>query len=850
MFTHLQTHSAYSLLYGPRRVEELVDAAAAAGCRALALTDIDNLYGVHGFLAACRARGIRPIVGAEIRHGGERAVLLCRDRRGFENLCLLLTERKRQEDFSLARGLRARGEGSFVLTDSPSLLRSLAGSVEGLHALVTPFSRAGAFLARRLRIPAAAAGEAAFLDAGDYRIHRVLRAVAGRRTVFSVSPEDCAPPGALLFPPGAAPALFAGFPEALENNEKIADACRFDVIFQGFVFPPARLDLLGGAATPEEALRDQVLRGAEERYGEVGDGLMERIEYELGIIRTKGFTDYFLVVADIVRRAARTCGRGSAAASVVSYCLGITNVDPIRCRLYFERFLNPRREDPPDIDIDFPWDERDGVIAQVMERYGADHAARICNHNHFARRGALRETARAYGIPDEETGARERLLRRGGAEPDETWAEILSVAERIRGLPRHLGVHSGGIVLTPRPLASYVPVETAAMGVPVVTWEKDGTEAAGLVKIDLLGNRSLAVIRDALASIREGGLPFPWGSWDPQQDEPTRDLLARGDTMGVFYIESPAMRRLQQKTRKGDFDHIVIHSSIIRPAANRYINDYVRRLRGEAWEPLHPALDELLADTCGIMVYQEDVSKAASAIAGFSDADADGLRKIMSKKNKEARLAEYRRMFFAGAGRNGVSPEQTEKIWSMILSFDGYSFCKPHSASYAMVSFQSAYLKAHYPGEFMAAVISNRGGYYTTAAYVGEARRMGLRILPPDLNESFVPFTGRGRDLRVGLQGIRGLRRETGERITAEREKGGPFADLEDFRRRIPLCAGEAEALTSAGAADSLGGRHEPGAAALGPHRSRDSFRKRLRGHSPRGQRGAGGREREPGRRP
>jgi DNA polymerase III alpha subunit len=276
--------------------------------------------------------------------------------------------------------------------------------------------------------------------------------------------------------------------------------------------------------------------------------------------------------------------------------------------------------------------------------------------------------------------------------------------------------------------------------------------------------------------------------------------------MGVFYIESPAMRRLQQKTRRGDFEHIVIHSSIIRPAANRYINDYVRRLRGEPCDPLHPVLDELLAETHGIMVYQEDVSKAAVAIAGFSDADADGLRKIMAKRNKESRLAEYRRMFFDGAEGNGVSRETTGKIWDMILSFDGYSFCKPHSASYAMVSFQSAYLKTHFPAEFMAAVISNEGGYYTASAYIGEARRMGLRILPPDLNESRVPYTGRDGNLRVGLMAVRGLRRETARLITTEREKGGPFTDLEDFRRRVPLLGGDAEALAAAGAADSLGG--------------------------------------------
>jgi DNA polymerase-3 subunit alpha/error-prone DNA polymerase len=809
VFAHLQVHSAYSLLYGTRPVEDLVRAAAGAGFEALALTDINNLYGVHAFIEACGRHGLRPIIGAEIRHLGERAVLLCRDRTGFSNLCLLITRRMREESFDLSSELVRHREGLFVLTDSPGVLSRTAGEIADLYGLVTPFGRTILPLAAELGVPVAAAGDASFLAPEDRKIHRILRAVSLKTSLSGVAEEDCAPPGALLFSPAEAERIFAENPETLLNTEKVAAACGFDTIFRGFIFPKWTARDPGSPVRESgEQLEDLTLRGARARYGEnPSKTVLDRIAYELSIINGKGFTDYFLVTADIVKLTSRTCGRGSAAASVVSYCLGITNVDPIAYNLYFERFLNPDRRDPPDIDVDFAWDERDGIIAEVMRRYGEENSARICNHNRFGERGALREAARVYGIPDAETSAFEKRLDRGGAEEkDPVWTEILDAARRMTGLPKGLGLHSGGLVLTPGPIASYVPVETAAKGVPAITWEKDGTEEAGLVKIDLLGNRSLAVIRDALANLRDNGILIDEAVWKPQEDPATIALLARGDTMGVFYVESPAMRQLQKKTGAGDFEHLVIHSSIIRPAANRYINEYVRRLKGGAWEPLHPLLDPLLSETYGIMCYQEDVSKAAVAVAGFSHAEADGLRKILSKKNKEAKLAEYRKKFFEGSLAKGIGPGTIEKIWTMVLSFDGYSFCKPHSASYAMVAFQSAYLKAHHPAEFMAAVISNQGGYYTASAYISEAKRMGLRVLLPCVNEGRYRYTGRGGAVRIGFMAVAGLRRETAELITKERSSGGPFSSVENFAARMVLLGEDPEALTAAGALDSVAG--------------------------------------------
>ena len=893
MYVPLLVRSAYSLSYGTRLPGQVVRHLKGLGYEAMALTDRNNLYGVHEFLDACKEQGVRPILGATIQKGPHEVVVLVKDGKGFSNLCRLLTRRMRWEDsFDLAEEIPLYAEGNAVLCRDRELLEQWQGKVEDLSVWIPALDRSLYRLAKSLCIPPVIAPEILFYGEEDPAVHRVLQAIGRLETIPGggiptgaplegppvgsdrASPFYCIPSAASLegpsvgaprphdpspaaspaglpngFPAGAGEveARFAVFPDALENTARLAERCRFQEIFRGFVFPRLPQALEGEEARKSlvaRMLRDKVLAGAEERYGELSEGVLERIEYELSIIQQKGFSEYFLVVADIVQRSPRTCGRGSAAASVVAYCLGITNVDPIRHNLYFERFLNLDREDPPDIDVDFAWDERDGVIEDVFRQYGKEHCARVCNHVFYRFPSALRDTARVFGIPEGEISSFERkALRRGfqgeggvvhdaettvsvsapcdpyrgegggshdaGPNAEQSypspWPEVLSLAKRITGLPRHLSVHSGGVVITPEPIDQYAPVETAEKGVPILTWEKDGVEAAGLVKIDLLGNRSLAVIRDTLENVKQNGIPVGEGFRDPTTDSATQALLCRGHTIGVFYVESPAMRQLQAKTGKGNFEHLVIHSSIIRPAANRFINLYVRRLKGEPYQPLHPDLDRILAETYGILCYQEDVSKAAIVLAGFSSADADGLRKILSKKNKEARLARYREQFYEGALRRGIPRETIDAVWEMILSFEGYSFCKAHSASYAMVSFQSAYLKAHHPAEFMAAVLSNRGGYYTPAAYISEARRMGLKILGPDVNQSLYRYTGRGKEIRVGFVEVKGLHRDTVDALVEERSRK-PFQSVEDFGQRVDLVGEDAEALVSVGALDSIGG--------------------------------------------
>ena len=440
--------------------------------------------------------------------------------------------------------------------------------------------------------------------------------------------------------------------------------------------------------------------------------------------------------------------------------------------------------------------------------------------------------AKVYGIPEQEIrevsddlSHTRRFLRtsRGGKPSSqgngsraghlpEPWPSILRWAQRLTGVPRHLSVHCGGVVITPDPLPDRVPVEQAPKGVPIIQWEKDITEAAGLVKIDLLGNRSLAVVRDVLASIQTNyGLHLSYAQLNPLEDAKTQKMLAQGDTVGVFYVESPAMRQLLKKTGQGDFEHLVVQSSIIRPAANEFIREYVRRDRGGTYEPLHPKLAEILEETHGILCYQEDVSHVAMALAGFDAVQADQLRKILSKKHKQARLPDYRDRFFRGALARGVAREVIEEVWRMILSFQGYSFCKPHSASYALVSFKACYLRAHFPAEFMAAVVSNQGGYYTTMAYLSEARRMGLTILPPDVNTSAFPYIGYGRNLRVGLMQLKGVQQASLEALLEERARRGSFGSLEEMLRRVDLDPADLRVLIKAGCLDSIAlGRSRP----------------------------------------
>lgn len=700
----------------------------------------------------------------------------------------------------------------------------------------SPMARAARLAARLGLRPLAVVAGRVLDPACDHERLRLLAAVERRVTVSALEAADRAGGGVaggaadgLPEPdepplPGAAraAALYSAYPEAVTAAQELAAAAAPAASF--FSAPPAFPRWRG---LPEEeayrALRAACEDGAARRYGPAWRSradLAARLAKELRIIAAKGFSSYFLVVRDIVALCPRTCGRGSAASSVVSYLLFLTHVEPLAHDLFFERFLNEGRTDPPDIDIDFPWDERPGVLARVFEAYRGS-AAMVADHCRFSGASRVREAALALGMGLDDVDEAVARWRRGD---EEGLPEALRrAAGLLKGLPRYLGTHPGGVVVVPGPMHDYAPTQPGLAGHPVLAWEKDGTERAGLVKIDLLGNRSLAVLRDCIELCSREESPEPgsdsWERFNPVDEPAARALIESGATVGVFYIESPATRQLLAKMRTADYGHLVAASSIIRPAANRYINEYVRRLRGEPWRRLPESVEDCLKETYGIMVYQEDVSRVAMAAAGFSAPEADGLRKTLSKKRGAAKLAAYRERLVAGCAERGVGEADAREIWDMMLSFDGYSFCKAHSASYALVSYRLAWMKARRPGYFIASVINNGGGFYGAQAYLDEARRLGFLPLPPRVNQSGSGYLleppelddmlppgapGSGARLRAGLRQIRGLSERCIHALLAERGRGGPYRSVADLMARLKPAYLDYRALARSGAMDGL----------------------------------------------
>ena len=902
MFTHLHVHTHFSFGIGASSPETLADAAARRGFGALACTDTNGVYGAVEFQRACESAGVRPILGAHLVAGGEETVALALDERGWAALCRAITRIHWGEDgedgkdgedgnsgvragmpmeegaqgvgrsgsqarpdgigvparAKLSRNLARDRDGLLLLSaDIPFLERVLRRSgPRDLYAELRPGKERHAMLAaaRRLGLPAAVTAGTVMAHPEDWSRHRLLRAIHLNTTLSALEQRAAAhdpavrlsPRDAWLRPAGDIARAFPDCPEALQAAAEIAERCEYRIPIGRVVAP--RFSDAGDAFARLHAL---AYAGAEQRYGTVAPVTRDRLEHELAIIRAKGFADYFLVVHDIVGHAPTHCGRGSVANSMVSYCLGITHVEPLGAGLLFERFLNPERKDPPDIDLDFPWDERDEVLAYVFGHYPHPQAAMVANHNTFRLRGALREVAKVHGRPAGEIREVTRRIPWYGEEPLDQllashpnfreldlpagWEDLARQAGPLVGIPRHLSLHPGGVVIVPTALTDYVPTEPAVktldghpgLTVPVIQFEKDGAEDAGLVKIDLLGNRSLAVIRDAIEAVHaHTGRRIDYTSSDPGDDEATKALFRTGRTMGVFYTESPASRMLCAKSRADTFELLVLNTSIIRPASNRYIRTYLERLHGAPYEPLHPVLRDTLADTFGVMVYQEDVVNVCAAFAGMPLATADGLRKSLSKKRPAKQLAGYAEEFFTGALALGRGVETAKRVWEMIMSFAGYSFCKGHSASYIQVAQHSCYLRAHYPAEFMAAVLANGGGFYHPFAYVAEAMRMGLTVLPPDVNASDFRCTGRDGVLRIGLQFVKGLSAEGVGRLLGERDgedgtggrtegrkDGGasfhplrPFTSLPDLRTRTGLVPSDLRALIKVGALDSIAG--------------------------------------------
>ncbi len=800
----LHVHSSFSPLEGLCHIDEILEFAKKNNIKTLALTETNGFYGLQFFLQSAKEKGIIPLIGAEIKFLDYRLVVICSSKYGYEKLSTLISlinfNKIDRKDFNSY--LCEISNDVVLFSDHKELLSEIFGSFshDRIYFEISPgfFNHQDVLWAREKGIGLLATTRARYINPDDHFSYMLISAIRENKTLSSIRLDNyneyCR-----LYPPSEFYNLFTQYIDAIENTYKVAEICHFDVTEPSIIFP--RFNNLD----PEECdkiLKKKCYQGINFRYPQGAHyTVIKRLEHELKVISQKEFSSYFLVVEDIVSNSPRTCGRGSAASSLVSFLLGITQVDPVKHNLFFDRFLNPERNDPPDIDIDFPWDERDHLLDYVFLKY-PNHSAMVSNYNTLQGRSSLREVAKVFGVPPDEINYIIKRFPR--VELNKTWQNIVVHAQRIQDLFQTLSVHPGGVVITPKPIASYVPIQLTPKGVPVIQWEKRQTEMGKLVKIDLLGNRSLAVIRDCIEAVNKNhGKNYLYQNLKVLDDPKAKKLIENGHTMGVFYIESPASRLLLSRMKSADFEHIVIASSIIRPAANKFAHDFVRRLHGEKFEHLHPLLKPILDETFGIMVYQEQVTQVAMALADFSSTEGNNLRKILDKKEKKKKLEEYKIQFYENAMKKNITKKTLDQVWEMILSFSGYSFCKAHSASYALVSFKSCYLKANYPAEFMAAVISNQGGFYSTFAYLDEARRMNIKILPPDVNYSLYEYYGHKDTIRTGLMQLKGLSNSCTRKILSEREKG-IFLSIDDFLERVNPSFEDAKILVKVRAFHSI----------------------------------------------
>jgi DNA-directed DNA polymerase III PolC len=874
---HLQVHSHYSLLCGAASPAELVAHAASLNFPALAQTDLNNLHGTVEFQKECDKAGLRSIHGVELTDdrprdtnpvrlipgslapNRPRAVLLARDQAGYAAICRLTTLRMVRPDFRLLNELpgflTAEGNGVFCLTDSPQVLAALltASQLTGqsdlpaytrgsLRVLLTTVGgemgplmrnlRELAQWAQQQRVPVIAGGDVYAATAADLERQRLVSSIRTLGTIETVSAEMCAPANSWLKSADTMRDLLNEFPTACPESEAVAEQCRFQHKLGVWRYPEFPLP---PGETTESHLWKLCFDGLQKRYRQVTGQAMGRLQEEINVVEKLGFAGYFLIVWDIVRFAADrgmpTLGRGSAANSLISYLLGITHVDPLKHDLYFQRFLNPERLSPPDIDLDFGWRDRDQVLDYVYDRYGRDRTAMICNINRFSTRSGFREAAKARGYADEQLSKITRRLpwqvfdnpqQAAANRPEssglplgrEPYRSLLQQAGGLNKRPRHLGIHAGGVVIAGSPLTDLFPLQWARKGFLISQLDMYSIEDLGLVKIDLLAQRGIAVVADAARAVsRNCGISVDL-SKVPDEDPATRRLMSKGDTMGCFYIESPGMRALLKKLKADTFSVVVAASSVIRPGpsdSGMSRSFVLRHLGKEAPVLPHPGL-KFLNETYGVMIYQEDVMRTLNAVAGMSLGEADVMRRAMSFKGDPKKFLAMEGRFLSGA-REAIARGDTpavddavlEELWRQLRSFAGYAFCKAHSASYAVLSFQAAWLKTHHPAEFMAAVMSNGGGFYSVAAYLEEARRLGLRIRLPDINHSEDVFTGQEREVRIGLQQIHGMSRRSMDALLEERAANGFFISLGDFLRRVPqLAENETESLIRCGACDGF----------------------------------------------
>ncbi len=874
-FVPLHLHTEYSLLDGANRIGALAERAKELGMPACAITDHGVMYGAVDFYRAMKDAGVHPVIGCEVyvatRSRYDRTphvdddqyhlVLLAQNEQGYKNLAKLVSKAyldgfyyKPRVDKEL---LGAHNDGLIALTACLSgevparfLRQGPDAARQALEDYINIFGRDRLFLelqdhglaaqqevnrflveeSKKYGLGLVATNDSHYMYREDARLHEVLLGIQTSTTL-----DD---PKRLRFPNDQfyvksgeeMASIFREVPEAIANTRAIADRCQFEFKFGELHLP--KVDIPGGLS-PDQYLRQLAYERVRRRYPEPSQEVMDRLEYELRIIEKTGFAGYYLIVWDFVEFA-RTHGvpvgpgRGSGASSLVAYVLGITNIDPIRYRLVFERFLNPERVDPPDFDIDFCYERRDRVIQYVTEKYGADSVAQIVTFGTMAARAAIRDAGRVMNLPYAEVDRIAKMVPaqlnitldkaleispelKHAYESQEQVRALVDIARGLEGMPRHTSVHAAGVVIAPEPLINLVPLQRMPDGNVVTQYGMDVLKLVGVLKMDFLGLRTLTVIDDTrqlVAATRGEKLDI---DAIPLDDQDVYTMLSSGDTMGVFQLESSGMTDLVRQMKPTSIDDLIAAVALFRPGPMENIPAFLKAKQEKKVEYLHPLLEPILKDTYGVMIYQEQIQQVVAAMAGFTLGEADMLRRAMGKKKKEI-MDEYRERFVQGCLKNGHSQELAEKLYSLIEKFAGYGFNKAHSAPYALLAYQTAWLKRHYPAEFMAALLKSvTGSMDRVAIYVDECRRMGIAVLGPDINESQADFTvvpGPRPAIRVGLAAVKNLGEGAVAAILAERARGGKFVSLLDFAVRMDgrtINRRVIENLVKAGVFDSLG---------------------------------------------
>jgi DNA polymerase-3 subunit alpha len=891
-FAHLHLHSQYSLLDGANRLGDVTAAAAQAGMSAIALTDHGNMFGAIEFYDAAKKAGIKPIIGIEAyvargsRHdrtqgnrggGSNHLVLLAKNETGYRNL-IKLTSKSYLEGFYYkprmdkellrqhAEGIIAlsaclKGEVNERLIDedeahAEAAARELyeifgAGNfyLELQNHGIAEQSRANVFLrrlAKRLGIPLVATNDTHYLRKSDAAAHDALLCIGTQRMLSDPDRMRYASDEFYLKTPEEMYDLFRDDWEALENTAKVAELCDLTIGTGKFHLPqfpvPAGYSLesyfrevaRAGLEQRFDERRERARRGLVARYPE--ELYRERLDYELAVIEKMGFAGYFLVVWDFIRysrehRIPVGPGRGSAAGSLVSYALRITDIDPLEYDLLFERFLNPDRISMPDIDIDFCMRRRGEVIDYVNGKYGRDHVAQIITFGTLAAKAVIRDVGRVMGIPYAKVdriaklvpdmtkslaeAAKEVDALKTEAQRDEEVRQIIEIGSRLEGLTRHAGMHAAGVVIAPQPIEELVPLCKTNKDEVITQWDKDVIEKLGLLKMDFLGLRTLTVIDDTLTILRHQGTELDLDAV-PLDDLAVYKLFCDGRTNGIFQFESAGMKNLLRSAQPSRFEDLAAFNALYRPGALSVgmVDEFIKRKRGDKKvNYILPETKPILAETYGVIAYQEQVMQIAVAVSGFTMAEADVLRKAMGKKKLEVML-EQKEKFVAGAERKGTQRRKAEELWAYIEPFAGYGFNKSHSVAYAMLAYKTAYLKTHFPAAFMAAMLTSEiSDSDAVAKYVQECRDLGIPVLPPDLNVSGWAFgveaIGDGREaIRFGLGGVKGVGEGAVEEILALRRRLGRFRDLAHLAVELDsklVNRKVFESLVKAGTCDAMG---------------------------------------------